>query len=134
MSVPASRSASHPRARVRAVGLSASLALAASGLVAVAAPATGADRSVALVGDLQSELGCPGDWQPECEATELAPTDVPGVFAADFEIPAGSWEYKVALDDSWDESYGLDGDNVPLHLAGDATIRVPTTTPRIASP
>ena len=21
---------------------------------------------VALVGSLQSELGCPGDWQPEC--------------------------------------------------------------------
>ena len=28
--------------------------------------------SVALVGSLQSELGCPGDWQPECADTELA--------------------------------------------------------------
>ena len=26
---------------------------------------------VALVGSLQSELGCPGDWQPDCAATEL---------------------------------------------------------------
>ncbi len=25
--------------------------------------------SVTLVGDLQDELGCPGDWQPECAAT-----------------------------------------------------------------
>ncbi len=28
--------------------------------------------SVAVAGSLQSELGCPGDWQPECSDTELA--------------------------------------------------------------
>ena len=47
--------------------------------------------AVALVGPLQSELGCPGDWQPECAATRLAP--VPGspeVFRATFKVPAGS--------------------------------------------
>ena len=27
--------------------------------------------TVTLVGSLQSELGCPGDWQPECDATHL---------------------------------------------------------------
>jgi hypothetical protein len=27
--------------------------------------------SVALVGSLQSELGCGGDWDPACPATEL---------------------------------------------------------------
>ena len=31
---------------------------------------------VALVGSLQFELGCPGNWQPDCAATEL--TNVPG--------------------------------------------------------
>lgn len=30
-----------------------------------AAPAHAQDRTVTLVGSLQSELGCPGDWQPE---------------------------------------------------------------------
>jgi len=109
----------------RPVGVLATIALASAGLVAIAAPpAAGADRTVALVGDLQSELGCPGDWQPECVETELAPTSTPGVYAADFTIPAGSWEYKVAIDDSWDESYGHEGENVPLVLAGPSPVRV----------
>ncbi|MDQ2624121.1 MAG: alpha-amylase family glycosyl hydrolase, partial [Actinomycetota bacterium] len=119
----------------RSAATVAALALAATGLVAITAPpAIGADRTVALVGDLQSELGCPGDWQPECEATELVPTGTPGIFTADFTVPAGSWEYKVAIDDAWDESYGFEGENVPLHLAGDAPVRVSydDTTHRIA--
>ena len=40
--------------------------------VATATSATAAASSVALVGDLQSELGCSADWQPECAATELS--------------------------------------------------------------
>ncbi|MBX9243928.1 pullulanase-type alpha-1,6-glucosidase [Actinotalea ferrariae] len=90
------------------------------------APAQAAATSVALVGSLQDELGCPADWDPACAATELAPTDEPGVFSADFEVPAGAYEYKVALDDAWDESYGADatGDNSPLVLAGATVLRV----------
>jgi len=112
-------------------------ALTAAGLVAagtlgavatsaaLAPPAAAAATSVALVGDLQSELGCPGDWQPDCAATELQPTGTAGVFSAELEVPAGTWEYKLALNDSWDESYGVDGsgDNSPLVLAGPTTIR-----------
>ena len=41
--------------------------------VVAATPATAAATSVALVGDLQSELGCTADWQPECAVTELKP-------------------------------------------------------------
>ncbi|MEL7025048.1 MAG: pullulanase-type alpha-1,6-glucosidase [Pseudomonadota bacterium] len=73
---------------------------------------------VALVGSLQSELsgdGC-GDWQPECPLTEL--NNVPGttLWQATFTVPAGFWEWKVALNDSWDENYG-DGDgNFQLDL------------------
>ncbi len=60
--------------------------------------------SVALVGDLQSELGCSSDWQPECADTEMALT-VNHVYRGEFSIPDGSYEYKVALNDTWDESY-----------------------------
>lgn len=64
--------------------------------------------SVALVGSLQDELGCPGDWQPDCPATELTSTD--GVhWQATFFLPAGSYEWKVALNDTWDENYGDGG-------------------------
>ena len=75
--------------------------------------------SVTLVGSLQSELGCPGDWQPECTATHLQP--VPGqanLFRGTFDVPAGSYEYKVALNDSWNENYGAGG------AAGGANISI----------
>ena len=33
---------------------------------------TAVPGTVALVGSLQSELGCPGDWQPECGVRRAA--------------------------------------------------------------
>ena len=63
-----------------------------------------------LVGSLQSELGCPGDWQPECDATHLQPVaGEPGVFRGTFTVPAGGFEYKVAINESFDENYGAGG-------------------------
>ena len=122
---------SKPRIAPRATRRLAVLAIAAvvasglSALGAVATPAAAADRTVALVGDLQSELGCAADWAPDCTQTELAPTGAAGIYSAEFTVPAGSFEYKVALNDTWDEAYGLDGggDNIPLTVAGPATLR-----------
>ncbi|GAA1924080.1 hypothetical protein GCM10009775_15520 [Microbacterium aoyamense] len=110
----------------RSIAAAAAAALILTGgLVAIAPAATAADRTFALVGDLQSELGCSDDWQPQCAATDLLPTDVENVYAAEFEVPAGEYLYKVAVGDSWDESYGLDGgsDNIPLTIAGASTLR-----------
>ena len=94
----------------------------------VTAPAGRADHTptpsvVALVGSLQSELGCPNDWAPECPATRLTPVDgAPGVYRGTFDVPAGSYEYKVALNGSWDENYGSGGApggaNIPLTATG----------------
>jgi pullulanase-type alpha-1,6-glucosidase len=80
---------------------------------------------VALVGSLQSELGCPGDWQPECVQTRLQPVaGSPGVFAGTFDVPAGDYEYKVALNGRWDENYGAGGQpggsNIGLGAPGGA--------------
>ncbi len=93
--------------------------------VPLAAPARAAEATVALVGSLQSELGCPGDWQPDCAATELLSTGTAGRYAAEFLVPAGSWEYKVALNDTWDVTWGRagGGDNAPLTIAGDTLLR-----------
>ncbi len=80
--------------------------------------------SAALVGSLQSELGCPGDWQPDCAATELAFQN--GVWRGTFFVPAGDWEFKVALNDTWDENYGANGApggaNIGLSVAEGANI------------
>ncbi|HEX5859795.1 MAG TPA: pullulanase-type alpha-1,6-glucosidase [Microbacterium sp.] len=113
--------------RVLATLVSAVLVLAGSvALPAIAAaPAAAAADSVKLVGSLQSELGCPGDWQPECNETVLAPTGAPGVFAREFEVPAGSFEYKVVIGDTWGTEYGLNGGsaNIPLVVDGPSTLR-----------
>jgi glycosidase len=73
--------------------------------------------SATLVGDLQSELGCPGDWQPDCGTTHLtAGTD--GIYRFTGTPGAANWQYKVALNDSWDVNYGAHGvpggDNILL--------------------
>ncbi len=84
-------------------------------------------NSVTIAGSLQEELGCPGDWQPDCAATYLEFDADDTVWQATFDVPAGQWEYKAPLNDSWTENYGdggeLDGDNIPLDLAGDTQVK-----------
>ena len=88
--------------------------------------ARAAERTATLVGSLQSELGCSGDWQPDCTATDLVRQAGTSTDAKEFDVPAGSYELKVAIDHGWAESYGKDGggSNVPLVLQGPARLRV----------
>lgn len=83
------------------------------------------NRLVVVAGDFQDEVGCASDWHSACAQTQLLPTSTDGIYAGDFTIPAGAWEYKVTLDGGWDESYGLDGgdDNIQLRLQADTDIR-----------
>ncbi|GAA1151462.1 alpha-amylase family glycosyl hydrolase [Nocardioides aquiterrae] len=76
--------------------------------VTVGAPEPTVD-SVTVAGSLQSELGCPGDWLPDCAATHLAFDSDDGLWHGTFDLPAGSYEWKVAIDDSWDVNYGAGG-------------------------
>ena len=128
-----------PAARVRPTRPSRLLVVVSSLLVlsallptgSAAAPATTASdapiapashladpSSVTIAGSLQEELGCPGDWQPECAATHLTPGADDGVWQGAFTPGAGSWEYKAPLNDSWTVNYGRfaqqDGPNIPL--------------------
>ena len=112
------------RVRLALVGL-AIAAVAATTLPAqqAAADHTPLPDTVTLVGSLQSELGCPGDWQPECDATHLQPVaGEPGVFRGTFTVPAGAFEYKAAINESFDENYGAGGAqggaNIPLTAPG----------------
>lgn len=84
---------------------------------------TPAPQSVTIAGTLQSVLGCENDWAPECTNTQLVYDEANDLWSAAFDLPAGSYEYKAALNGTWDESYGLaDGANVPLVLDADATV------------
>jgi len=79
---------------------------------------TPAPTSVTIAGSLQSELGCGGDWDPGCAATRLTFDANDGVWQGTWSVPAGSWEYKAALNDDWAENYGAnatrDGANISL--------------------
>ena len=111
------------RPRTAVAALSATT-LALSGLGAatsLAAPAAAADRQVVLTGSLQTELGCAADWDTACVATALTPTGTADVYTLEAEVPAGTYEYKVALDGTWDEAHPAQ--NVPLHLTAPATLR-----------
>ena len=92
--------------------------------VAPPAPQPG---SVTVAGSLQSELGCSGDWQPDCAATHLNFDATDGVWQRSFSIPAGSYEYKAPLNDNWDENYGQNaqrnGANIPLNLPLGADVK-----------
>ncbi len=106
-------------------------ALIAAGVGLPVAPAVASDTpdptSVTIAGDLQDELGCPGDWQPDCAATHLAFDTDDAVWQGTFDVPAGDWEYKAALNDSWDENYGANatpgGDNIALSLLDPASVK-----------
>ena len=60
-----------------------------------------------IAGSLQSELGCASDWDPTCAATHLTYDANDTAWQGTFMPAAGDYEYKAALDDSWDENYGL---------------------------
>ncbi|HEX7153885.1 MAG TPA: pullulanase-type alpha-1,6-glucosidase [Thermoanaerobaculia bacterium] len=89
---------------------------------AYAAPA-----SVTIAGSVQSELGCPADWAPDCAATALALDPEDDVWQRVFDVPAGSYEYKAALDGGWAENYGRnaqrDGANIALSLGAQSAVK-----------
>ena len=90
----------------------------------VVASHTPAPTSVTIAGNLQPALGCSGEWQPDCAATHLSYDANDQVWQGVFDVPAGSWEYKAALNDSWAESYGKsDGNNVTLALGAPRTVK-----------
>lgn len=61
-------------------------------------------------GSFQSEMGCPGDWQPDCLRSWLKDVDGDGIYTfTTTALPAGAYEGKVAIDEGWSENYGAGG-------------------------
>ncbi|MFC7440442.1 alpha-amylase family glycosyl hydrolase [Laceyella putida] len=67
-----------------------------------------AERTVTLVGTLQDELGGSSEWNPADPKTLMA-KQADGTYQLTGVLPAGTYEYKVALNGTWDENYGLGG-------------------------
>jgi glycosidase len=112
---------------VRWVGGLAACALAAFVLVGSSAVAshTPPPASVTIAGSLQSELGCPGDWDPGCAVTHLTYDASDAVWQGTWTVPAGGYEYKAALNGGWDENYGIHASpaNIGLSLGTNRSVK-----------
>ncbi|HNQ07407.1 MAG TPA: pullulanase-type alpha-1,6-glucosidase [Tetrasphaera sp.] len=81
---------------------------------------------VSVPGSFNSELGCTGtnagDWQPDCAFDQLTLDVRDGIWKGTFDLPAGDYEYKAAINKSWTENYGAggapNGGNIALHHPG----------------
>jgi arabinogalactan oligomer / maltooligosaccharide transport system substrate-binding protein len=89
----------------------------------IANPLTG---MVNVPGSYQAQAGCPGDWQPECIVTAMTQGEDGKWNSGPFNVTAGDYEAKVALDGSWTTNYGVDGapdgDNYTFTLDADGTV------------
>lgn len=77
--------------------------------------------AVAVVGDLGNALGAV-DWDPANSDLQLNFDRSNELWRLTADLPAGQYEYKVALNGSWEENYGQDGHpdgtNMEIHHAG----------------
>jgi Ca2+-binding RTX toxin-like protein len=82
---------------------------------------------VTAAGSFQSELGCPGDWDPGCLRSWPQDIDGDGTYSfATTVIPAGTYDTKAAINESWTENYGAggvpDGPNITFTVPPNATV------------
>jgi pullulanase len=108
---------------LRARAVFASISVLLLGACALGVRAQGVPASVGIPGNYQSEAGCGGDWDPGCPATQLVYDANGDIWRNTFTItPAGAYEFKVALNGSWDWNYGRyaqqNGPNIPMTTSG----------------
>lgn len=89
----------------------------------IANPLTG---MVNVPGSYQAQAGCSADWLPECDVTKMTQGEDGLWHSGPFELTAGDYEAKVALDGTWTTNYGVDGvadgPNYAFSLAADGTV------------
>ncbi|MGE5140347.1 MAG: alpha amylase N-terminal ig-like domain-containing protein, partial [Rudaea sp.] len=77
------------------------------------------DKIATVAGDMQSELGCPGDWQPDCVRTLMVDPDGNGIYSFETtSLLAGSYQFKVARDEGWNTSYPANNVGFTVATAG----------------
>ena len=97
----------------RPLRLVLTLALFCSLLLPVAQPVlaqeeTETPESVSFPGSYAHLLGG-ADWEPADPTVQGADPEGDGVWTLTVTLPAGDYEFKVALNGTWDENYGRDG-------------------------
>ncbi len=108
-----------------AVAVSAFIALAALSIPTQHAVADAQPAAVSVPGSFGAQVGCPGDWQPDCAQVQLARRGNDDIWSTTLTLNAGSYEYKAALNKTWDVNYGAGavqgGPNIQLTVPADGT-------------
>jgi serine/threonine protein kinase len=103
----------------------AAAVLPTKAVAATVAPTNTLALRVNLPGSYQVEVGCDAQWDPACPATVLKKGD-DGKYTLTVKLPAGSYEFKVAMDGGWTVNYGSDGKrdgrNYLLNVAADSAV------------
>jgi hypothetical protein len=112
---------------MRGISLIAALLLAVGPADVLAQTSIPLPTSVTVAGNFQSEIGCTGDWQPDCASTHLNFDASDGIWQGTFTVPEGSWEYKAAINNGWDVNFGRyalqNGHNIPLSLGSSMAVK-----------
>jgi pullulanase-like protein len=111
--------------RSRALRAGAMLVVMLAILVATVR-AQASPSSVTVVADLQSEAGCPGDFDAACPQTTM--TQGPdGIWRLNVVLPADTYHYFAVIDHSFAEVYGahatLNGPLIELPLATPSLVK-----------
>lgn len=76
--------------------------------------------TVTLVGTFQSELGCDGDTDTDCQITQMSYDVLGDIWRASFDLPAGDYTYHAYLNGG-EHIYGRNGisgeDSPPIDLS-----------------
>ncbi|MFF9206360.1 pullulanase-type alpha-1,6-glucosidase [Streptomyces sp. NPDC014986] len=107
-----------PRRRtIHAAAITVVLAATTAALPALAADDEPTTTAVAVASDFDGQLGCAGDWAPDCDQAQMQ-RRADGKWSLTARLKAGTYAYKAALNKSWAVNYGLNatpgGANIPL--------------------
>ncbi|RLT38369.1 MAG: hypothetical protein DWI57_12140 [Chloroflexi bacterium] len=67
-----------------------------------------APTAVSFPGSYASQIGG-AEWEPADPAVQAADEDGDGIWSLTVELTGGIYEFKAAINGSWDENYGQDG-------------------------
>lgn len=83
-------------------------------------------QSVTLSGDFDPLFGEAGHWSSDHRELQLAYDAAGNVWLQTLQLPAGTYQFKILVNGSWEENYGRfgvrDGANHELHLLSDTTV------------
>ncbi|WP_434992355.1 pullulanase X25 domain-containing protein [Arthrobacter sp. Ld5] len=83
-------------------------------------------QSVALSGDFSPLFGDAGHWSTDLRELQFAWEPAENLWLQTLQLPAGTYQFKILVNGSWEENYGRfgtrDGANHELHLISDTTV------------